>query len=189
MNKGRPKFGFFIFDCPSDHEIDSSLPTESEVIRAVLVNRKLGSRIKPPVRCSTIDSFKSAKERQYEGIKFVHIGGHGSRTALGFVGGWLKWSDVAAKLITLFPKLHGNEQRVLTLSCCYSEYGIASMKSTLRGHFSAAYHFVPPKIGFSKAITTWSMFYLKKRLNDPHEAIKEDINSFMGKKVLRFVSI
>jgi len=64
------------------------------------------------------------------------------------------------------------------------------MKDALEGHFSAAYHFVPRKIGFSKAITTWSMFYLKKRLRHPHKAIREDINTFIGEENgLRFVRI
>ena len=63
------------------------------------------------------------------------------------------------------------------------------MKQILQGHFSAAYHFVPDEIGFSKAITTWSMFYHKKGLKDPREAIRDKINDFMDEKVIRFVLI
>lgn len=62
------------------------------------------------------------------------------------------------------------------------------MATKLKDHFSAAYHFVPDKIDFSTAITTWSMFYLKKNLKRPVKAIKKDINKFMGEKVIQFVT-
>lgn len=35
-------------------------------------------------------------------------------------------------------------------------------------------------------MTTWLMFYLKKNINKPHEAIVDDINGFLGSEVLKF---
>lgn len=187
-SKGRPKFGYFIFDCPSDHEIDGWLLSESDAIRAVLANRNLGTRLKQ-VTCTTVDSFKAVTPRQYAGIKYVHLGGHGSKAGLGFIGGAVSWADIGKKLSAMFPALPQDEQRVLTLSCCYSSHGATALAKTLKGHFTAIYHFVPEEIGFSTAITTWSMFYLKKKLARPHLAIKEGINKFMGEEILRFVQI
>ena len=142
MPAGRPRFGFFIFDCPSDHEVDGAILTESQAIRAVLSNRDLGTRLKS-VTCSTVAGFGAVPTRPYKGIRFVHLGGHGSPSGLGFIGGSLPWADVAAKLVSLFPALTGTDQRVLTLSCCHSQAGVLAMKPHLQGHFSAAYHFAP----------------------------------------------
>ena len=99
MSKDRPKFKFFIFDCPSDREINGSLPTESDVIRAVLANRGSASKLKI-IKCSTAESFRSRRKTQYAGVKYVHIGGHGSNKGLGFIGGWLSPSGMD-KLRTL----------------------------------------------------------------------------------------
>jgi hypothetical protein len=188
MPRGRPRFGYFIFDCPSDHEVDGAILSESDAIRAVLANRNLGTRLKR-VTCTTVSSFRAIGPRAYAGIKYVHLGGHGSKSGIGFIGGSVKWADVADKLKSMFPKLKADEQRVLTLSCCYSKAGIVAMKPLLAGHFTASYHFVPDTIGFSTAITTWSMFYLKKKLTRPHLAIKDDINKFMGEDILEFIAV
>jgi len=188
MPKGRPRFGFLVFDCPSDHEIDGSLVTESETIRAVLANRNLGSRLKV-VRVSTVKSVEALPNRAYSGVRYVHLGGHGSLSGLDLVGGRIKWPDVAKTITSVLPTLKEKEQRVLTLSCCYSEQGVLAMKLHLKGYFSAAYHFVPITIGFSQAITVWSMFYLKKKLRRPHGAIAQDINAFLKEDILAFVAI
>ncbi|MRH00683.1 hypothetical protein GIY21_10310 [Xanthomonas sontii] len=181
--RGRPHFGYFIFDCPSDHEIDGSLVTESDAIRSVLWNKSLGGRLKG-LRLTTAESFNDAKERKYTGVRYVHLGGHASKTGIGFIGGSVKWQDVAEKLTKFFPKLGEGEQRVLTLSCCHSIAGVKAMGPILKGHFSAIYHFKTEEIGFSQAMTIWSMFYLKKKLSRPHGAIMKDINTFFGSEVL-----
>lgn len=185
---GRPQYGFFIFDCPADHEIDGTLLTESDAIKAVLSNRKLGTRLKT-AKCTTVESFKNIPVREYAGIRYVHIGAHASKYGLGFIGGSLNWKDVAKKLVAIFPPLAKREKRVITLSCCHSSAGIEAMKPILKGHFSAAYYFVPEKIGFSRSITTWCMFYLKKTLDKPHLKIKNDINEFMGEEIVSFTEI
>lgn len=181
--RGRPHFGYFIFDCPSDHEIDGALVTESDVIRSVIWNKNLGGRLKG-LRLTTADSFKNARERIYTGVRYVHLGGHASKNGIAFIGGSVNWQDIAKKLTKLFPRLAAEEQRVLTLSCCHSTDGVAAMRSILKGHFTVIYYFKPDKIGFSQAITIWSMFYLKKRLSRPHGAVMKSINSFMGTEVL-----
>jgi len=188
MPRGRPQFGFLVIDCPSDHEIDGSLVTESQTIRAVLANKNLGSRLKI-IRCTTADSFACLPNRVYSGIRYVHLGGHGSRKGLEFIGGQIPWAKVAQKLTRVLPRLKQGERRILTLSCCYSTDGIESMKPYLMGHFSAAYHFVPKKIGFSQAITVWSMFYLKKKISQPHAAIVKKLNRFLETEVIVFAKI
>lgn len=82
----RPSYGYLLFDFPSDHEIDSVLSTECDVIKAVLANRNLASRLKI-CRCSSFGTFNNLKLCQYKGIRFVHIGGHGSKSGLEFIGG------------------------------------------------------------------------------------------------------
>lgn len=181
--RGRPHFGYFIFDCPSDHEIDGAIVTESDAIRSVLWNKSLGGRLKG-LRLTTAESFLKAKERKYTGVRYVHLGGHGSKSGIAFIGGSVKWNDVAEKLTKFFPKLGAGEQRVLTLSCCHSGSGVVAMGPKLKGHFTAIYHFNSDTVGFSQAMTIWSMFYLKKRLSKPHAAIMKDINTFMGTDVL-----
>lgn len=186
--RGRPKFGYFILECPSDHEIDGWLPSESDVIRAVLTNKSQGSRLKQ-VTCSTVQSFNNIPNRTYSGARYVHIGGHGSKTDLGFIGGKLKWGDIAIKLVSMFPALKSNEQRVLTLSCCHSKTAANVLKPLLNGHFTAIYHFEPEEISFSVAITVWNMFYFKKGLRRPHQAIVNDINTYLGSTILEITPV
>jgi hypothetical protein len=117
------------------------------------------------------------------------LAGHGSKNGLGFIGGTLGWLEVSGKLTKLFPILKNDDQRILTLSCCYSGDGVTTMSKSLQKHFTAAYHFVPDEISFASAMTTWSMFYLKKNLKHPHAKIADSINDFMGQKIVKFVDI
>jgi len=162
--------------------------TESEVIRAVISNKSLGGRFKV-LKLTTRDSFLRANERRYLGVRYVHLGGHGSPKGIGLIGGSVTWKEVAKKLIAYFPSLKPGEQRVMTLSCCHSLDGIREMRDTLKGHFSAIYHFKSDEIEFAKAMTIWGMFYLKKRLSRPHGQVMKDINTFMGTEVLGGMAI
>ena len=74
---GRPQYSYLVFDFPSDHEIDGAIVTESDAIRSVLANKSLGGRLKL-IRCTTASTFKTLKAREYPGIRFVHLGCHGS---------------------------------------------------------------------------------------------------------------
>ena len=185
--RGRPTFGYFVFDLPSDHEVNGSLVTESDVIKSVLSNKNLGGRLKS-LRFTTADTFKNCPDRKYSGIRYVHLGGHGGTTGIGFIGGTVKWVDVGKKLAKMFPQLTDGEQRVLTLSCCMSKTGVKAMAPHLKNHFSAIYYFIPQSIGFSQAMTVWSMFYLKKDLTRPHSAIKQDINTFMREDIIDIIA-
>ena len=93
------------------------------------------------------------------------------------------------KLKEFFPVLGQDEQRVLTLSWCYSEIGAKSLSPLLKGHFTAIYYFKEEEVEFSMAMATWIMFYLKKKLSKPHAAIMNDINLFMGKDFLGAVPV
>lgn len=186
IQQGRPKYGFLLFDCPSDHEIEGSLVTECEAIKAVLSNRKLGSQLKI-LRCASTEAFDKLPQRIYPGIRFVHLGGHGSLNGLGLIGGHLSWDKVAQYIYSVLPNLNNGEQRVLTLSCCHSSTGAKKMKKKLTQYFTGIYYFVPDKIAFSTAITVWSMFYLKKKLDRPHKAVVDSINEFLGEKIISFM--
>jgi hypothetical protein len=70
--RGRPQFGFFIFDCPSDHEVNGSILSESDAVKSVLLNRNLGSRLKC-ITCTTADTFRDIPTRGYSRVKYVHL--------------------------------------------------------------------------------------------------------------------
>lgn len=186
IQQGRPKYGFLLFDCPSDHEIEGSLVTECEVIKAVLSNRKLGSQLKV-LRCASTDAFNNLPQKPYTGIRFVHLGGHGSSDGLSLIGGHLSWDVVAQRIYSVLPILNNKELRVLTLSCCHSSTGAKKMKKILAPYFTGIYYFVPDKIAFSRAMTVWCMFYLKKKLDRPHKAVVDTINKFLGEKIIAFM--
>lgn len=185
---GRPKIRYFIFDCPSDHEIEGTLVTESEAIRAVLANKHGRPTLVCARRFTTSDSFKAAKGT-YGGVRLVHLGCHGSPDGLDLIKGKVKWKRVAERLCALFPALKPSEERVLALSCCHSADGARALKRHLRGHFSGICHFVEEEIGFSEAMTAWSMFYLKVKHKKPLGSVLDPINRFMGRTTLKDVVV
>jgi hypothetical protein len=130
----RRKYGFLLFDFPSDHEVDLALPTECEVIWALLINRRLGSRVKL-IKASTERRLEKLPRYRYE-VQFVHIGGHGSPSQLGLLGGSVGLRK-AARLITerLHPLARG-QQRILCLSCCHSRAAFERMRPRLKGYFT-----------------------------------------------------
>lgn len=183
----RPRYGYLLFDFPSDHEIDGVLSTECEVIKAVLAKRNLGSRLKR-CRCSSLASFMNLKLSQFKGVRFVHIGGHGSKEGLTFIGGSARWVDVASLLMQCLNPLQEGKKRVLTLSCCHSMQGMEILRKHLAGYFTGGYYFCQDSIDFSSAITVWSMFYLKKNLLHRNQKIVDSINAFMGTDVIGYYS-
>ena len=186
MSLGRPPFGFFLLDFPSDHEIDAHLTTECQAIRAILHNRGLGSRVKS-VRASTLDRFGLIKWNPYRDVGFVHLAGHGSRQGISFIGGNVSWNDVGNRLKRVAPKLTGNRQRVLSISTCNSRSGARALRTVLRGHFTGIYHFRNPTIGFATAMTVWSMFYQRKTIDRPAKAVVDRINDFFEDNVLAYI--
>lgn len=185
---GRPPFSFFLIDLPSDHEVDQRLATECEVIRAILSNRGFHS-ITKTARITSVDRFRKEAFRPYGKVGFVHLATHGSKTGIALIGGSVKWGVVAARLKCVAPLLPKNTQRVLTLSCCYSSSGYRSLAPLLKGHFTGCYYFGPKKIGFSDAMTTWAMFYKRKTIQRPHQAIVDRINNFFDEQILQFDAI
>ena len=189
MARGRPPYGFVLLDLPSDHEVDTSLSTECEVISAVLANRRMKSRTKA-IRMSSVENFHNDKNwKPYKEVGFVHIGGHGSKKGIGLIGGTVPWSKVSGKLCALAPTLAENQKRVLCLSCCFSIHAYKKMKKNLKGHFTACYYFKRKGIEFADAMTVWSMFYLKIGLENPHQEIANDINQYLGSQTISFVKI
>jgi hypothetical protein len=184
---GRPPFSFYLIDLPSDHEVDEGLSTECEVIRAILSNRGFHSVTKT-ARISSSDRFRSFSWRPYPGVGYVHLATHGlkSGAGIGLIGGKVNWSEVAQKLKAVAPRLSGSRQRVLTLSCCFSQNGYRVLKPLLQNHFTGCYYFADDEIGFSDALTNWAMFYKKKTISRPHKAIVEQINTFFDHDLIEF---
>jgi hypothetical protein len=122
-------------------------------------------------------------------VGFVHLAAHGSRQGVGLIGGNLPWGAIAAQLKIVAPRLPQGQQRVLSLSCCYSKDGYKALRSLLKGHFTGCYYFVNERIGFSDAMTTWEMFYKRKTISRPHGAVVRRINDFFDEDVIQFDSI
>jgi hypothetical protein len=90
-------------------------------------------------------------------------------------------------MLTAFaPPLLADKQRVLSLSCCFSQCGYQAIRKALRGHFSGVYTFCEDEIGFATAMTVWSMFYRKKTISRPAGRVVEPINSFFARDVLQY---
>jgi hypothetical protein len=187
---GRPPFSFFLIDLPSDHEVDEGLSTECEVIRAILSNRGFKSVTKT-ARISSVERFGIAAWRSYPSVGYVHLATHGleSGSSIALIGGTRTWTQVASKLKTVAPRLQQNRQRVLTLSCCYSENGFRKLKPHLKGHFTGCYYFAVKEVGFSDAITDRAMFYKRKTIARPHRAIVDRINDFFDQDLIAFDEI
>jgi|SRR5579859_494703 len=182
---GRPPFSFYLIDLPSDHEVDDGISTEREVIRAILSNRGFHSVTKT-ARISSSERFQSFGWRPYPGVGYVHLATHGLESGIGLIGGKVNWLEVAKKLKTVAPPLFASRKRVLTLSCCYSTNGYRKLKPLLKNHFTGCYYFAEDEVRFSDALTSWAMFYRKKTIRRPHQAIVSKINDFFDRDVIEF---
>ncbi len=183
----RQRFGFLLFDFPSDHEVDLALPTEAEVVWALLINRDLGARVKL-IKASTESRLKGLPRYRYA-VQFVHVAGHGSPSSFELLGGSIRLRKAARLITGSLHRLRGREQRILCLSCCYSRAAFKHMRPYLRQYFTECYYFCRKRVSFAQSLTTWSMFYYRKDLRRPHGKIVERINDFFGEDVLEFVSI
>lgn len=186
--RGRPPFGFVLISLPSDHEVDRRIPSECDVIRSILVNREHGSLVKE-FQATSIANFNGAGWSPYQRIGFVHLAGHANTKGMGLIGGLKRWSEIAKKLKVVAPVLVSDKKRVLCLSCCHSKAGVKAMTKSLRDHFTGVYYFKKKKIGFAEATTIWSMFYLRKGLANPSDRIADDINEFLGEKLLVYTRL
>lgn len=185
---GRKKLRFLLFDFPGDHEVDHSISTECETIHALLVNRGLGSRAKL-LKFSSKESLEKLSTYKYE-PRFVHVACHASRKSVGLLGGSVTWKYLAAE--TLKPRLKPldkGESRILFLSCCNSASAKDSIKRYMPGYFTGIYYFVPKKVLFADSLTVAGMFYRKKRLANPQQAIVKDINTFFDEDLLTYAKV
>jgi hypothetical protein len=180
----RSKLGYLLFDLPSDHEVESSLTTECEMIETIIHNLSMPTRVKRICVASTERFRKYPRYRL--NVQFVHLAGHGSKKGVEMLGGKLKWAEVAKQVKRHLHKLLDGEKRVMVFSCCQSKEGFEATRNSLTGYFTGAYYFEQKRIAFSDAIAVWAMFYAKKRLAKPHARIVAAVNSFMGKEVLGF---
>lgn len=182
----KPKLGYLLFDLPSDHEVESALVTECEVIETLLHNKRMGARVKRICVAST-ERLRRCPTFRYS-VQFVHLACHGGKDGIEMLGGTMSWREVAMNITKHLNKLKDGQQRVMVFSCCHSEDGFEATRLFLKDHFTAAYHLAEEAVSFAKATTIWSMFYLKKNLEKPKGKITEAINQFFGTDVLKFRS-
>ncbi len=180
---------YLLLDLPSDHEVEDSVVTECDVIRAIISNKRQGKKVKT-IRSTTAERFLRTP-RPTKSVKYVHLAGHGNRTDLGLIGGQVQWKKVAEHATTFVSPLSRKQQRVLCISCCYSRYAAKKMSPVLKGYFTGIYYFREDNIGFASAMTVWSMFYHRKGLDRPHKnrKIVNQVKTFFGKKVLLYVKV
>jgi hypothetical protein len=183
----RQKYGFLLFDFPSDHEVDLALPTECEVVWALLINRRLGSRVKL-IKATTAERLERLPRYRY-GVQFVHVGGHGSASQIGLLGGNIGVRKAARLITGCLHRLATGEQRILCLSCCHSRAAFERMRPRLQGFFTGCYYFARARVTFAQTLTVWSMFYYQKELRRPHHKIADRINGFFNDKILEFDSV
>jgi hypothetical protein len=151
----KPKLGYLFFDLPSDHEIESSLATECEMIEDLLHNRELHARVKR-IRVASSDRLRREPTYRYD-VQFVHLSCHGGRNGISFLGGGMNWGPVARQIIRHLHPLQNGGKRVMIFSCCHSRTGFERTKFWFEEYFTGAYYFDQKKIEFSTAITTWLM--------------------------------
>ena len=166
----RPRLGYLFFDLPSDHEVEGALATECDAIYALIQGRNdIASRVKL-VRIASLERFMRHPRYQYD-VQFVHLACHGTRHGIGMLGDTVRWRRAAEQIVRYLRPLRRNERRVICFSCCFSSDGVTATDDAFEEYFSGAYHFVEDEVPFSDSITVWSMFYLKKRLRNPHGAM------------------
>src|SRR5688572_1807229 len=110
----RAKLGYLLFDLPSDHEVESALTTECELIETIIHNLDMPTQVKRICVASTTKFRKCQRYRLR--VQFVHLAGHGSKKGIGMLGGDLKWGEVAAQIKRHIHKLPDGERRVIVFS-------------------------------------------------------------------------
>ena len=144
---------YLLLDSPSDHEVDDSVVTECEVIRAIVKNKGQGKKVKL-VKSTTKDRFNHP-QTPTKSVKYVHLSGHGDEKGLGLIDGSVKWKDVAEQIAKFVQKLDDNQKRVLCISCCHSKEAAAKMTRSLSDYFTAIYCFREEDVTFAKTMTVW----------------------------------
>ncbi len=174
--------GFLLLDFPNDHECDEAMINECRMIRGLLTTEGVGwqTRIES---VSSLADFEQKKWSPIDSPGVVHLSGHGTKNGLGFIGGHADWSAIANTLRVVVPRLKKRQQRILCISCCFSEQALDAMESKLAGYYTAAYHFSEKQIDFNTAITAWTMFY-SRTIYRPDEEIIELINKLFEEEVI-----
>ncbi len=148
----RKKLRYLLFDFPADHEVDSSISTESETVKALLMNRGLGTRAKL-LRFSSKNSLGNIPNCRYD-PKFVHVATHGTRKSIQLLGGSISWRYFAERVLKPRLKpLEETESRILFLSCCSSTSAKNSIAKYMKGYFTGIYHFRPKSVKFADSLT------------------------------------
>ena len=157
-----------LFDLPSEHEIDDRLVTECDVISSIIANKGSG-RVKH-IRATHLQTL--SHRPRYEGIRYVHVAGHGTKCGPSFIGQTVTWQELAKRLQYYCKPLVKKEKRALCLSCCHSETGAKVLGKALRPLFTAIYYFSSERVYFDDKMVAWSLFYLLKTEEDPTKKLE-----------------
>lgn len=175
----RKKTRFMLLDLPDDDEVENSLSSECEIVKAILTSRSLGTRIKH-FRFTSLKSLEDHDIYEYD-PKFVHISGHGSKDGISLLGGEVSWRDLAEGfLLPRLAALEPEQTRILFVSTCFSEHGVNRLLDFLHDRFTGVYYFNGDEVPFADALTVAAMFYRRKELNRPHQKVLNSINGYFG---------
>ncbi len=205
-------YDYLLFDLPADHEIETDIVTEGQVIESILGNRLLGHKRKmgadvKRMRIASVAQFKNlpaqpshARARPW----IVHLTCHATSEGIALLGGDVKWGLVGRVISKQLRPLHSlrgklslQHERVMVFSCCNGREGFEATEGHFSKFFSGAYFFEEDPT-FHDSLAAWSMFYLKVSPEKPHGEILEEktgkpgawdvpnivdqINEFLGKR-------
>jgi hypothetical protein len=189
LSMGRKKIRFMLLDLPDDDEVENSLSSECEIVKAILASRGMGTRIKH-FRFTSLGSVGDRDRYEYD-PKYVHISGHGSTDGISLLGGEISWLDLAEDFLAPRLKvLEEGETRILFVSTCFSEPGLNRLLDMLSDRFTGAYYFNGDTVPFADALTAAAMFYRRKDLDRPHAKVLKGINGYFGgRKRIHYRSI
>ncbi len=178
---GRPKYEYVLLDFPADHEIAFGVPTEADMVYALLTNRGLRSST-VRYKITSRDTFEALLKRSqpaYKAVSFVHISGHANQDGVGLLGEYASWEEVGTLIRRLVEPVSVAQKRVLCLSTCSSKYGFEKLQAAQPNLFTGCYHLGRKKVDFHDAAAIWAMFYRTRKVSNPNSAITKAINDYL----------
>lgn len=183
----RTPLRFLLLDVPGEHEIEGNLATECEVIEAVLANLELDGVTKR-IRIASTRKLRTLRPYAYD-PQVVHLAGHATEEGIWIQGQVTNWEALAKRVGNLITPLDPGQERVLNLSCCYSNLAAQVCAARLRRHFTGIYRFSITEVPYAQALVAWTMFFYKRPSLTDHPSIAQSVNDFFGTEVLRFVEM
>ncbi len=183
----RTPLRFLLLDVPGEHEIEGNLATECQVIAAVLANWEL-ERATKNIRIASTRKLRNLGPYTYD-PQVVHLAAHATEEGVWIQGEVTNWEALAKRIENLITPLDPGQERVLNLSCCYSNLAAQVCAARLRGHFTGIYRYSITEVPYAQALVAWTMFFYKRPSLTDHLSIAQSVNDFFGTEVLQFVEM